>query len=98
MQPQNTPYPSHEPYPQLPEEESIDFRKYLFLILSNWYWFAITITIGVGTAYLINRYSSDVYQLNASLIVGEDKGSNSLDNILNELTPIRRMNRRAGGR
>ena len=95
MQPQNTPYPSHEPYPQLPEEESIDFRKYLFLILSNWYWFAITITIGVGTAYLINRYSSDVYQLNASLIVGEDKGSNSLDNILNELTPIRRMNRRA---
>jgi hypothetical protein len=24
-------------------EETIDFKKYLFLILRNWYWFAISI-------------------------------------------------------
>ncbi|HCT29680.1 MAG TPA: hypothetical protein DIW31_02850 [Bacteroidales bacterium] len=59
------------------EEESLDIKKYIFLILSNWYWFAISIFLGLFIAYFINRYSINIYSVQSSLIVRDDESPNS---------------------
>lgn len=73
------PNPHAHPNSQLPfEEETIDLRKYVYLILANWYWFVITISLALGGAYLLNRYTKPVYELNSSLIIDDDPaGTNS---------------------
>jgi tyrosine-protein kinase Etk/Wzc len=57
------------------EEDALDIKKYLFLVLANWYWFVISIIISLSIAYLVNRYSVNVYRLQSSLIVRDDDNS-----------------------
>jgi capsular exopolysaccharide synthesis family protein len=62
---------------QEPQEETINIKKYLFLILSNWYWFAITIVIGLVLAYFANRYTPSQYSVSSTLLVRDDDNSKS---------------------
>jgi capsular exopolysaccharide synthesis family protein len=81
---------------QLPEEEGIDIKKYIFLILSHWWWFAIVLFVSVTIAYMINRYSQEVYSANCSLIIGEQQStSGSVESLLDELSRIRGNKRKA---
>ena len=68
------------------QEESIDIKKYLFKFLSNWYWFAITISVALAIAYMVNRYSEPIYTISSSLIIS-DKQSDvaSVEAIIEEL-------------
>ena len=60
---------------QIYQEENIDIKKFLFRILSNWYWFALSLFFTITSAYLISRYSEPIYSVNATVIVrDEDKG------------------------
>jgi capsular exopolysaccharide synthesis family protein len=80
----------------LPEEEGIDIKKYIFLILNHWWWFAISVFVALTIAYLVNRYSQKIYQANCSLIIG-DQGSQagSIENMLDELSRVRNTKRKA---
>ncbi len=81
---------------QLPEEEGIDIKKYIFLILNHWWWFAITLFISVTIAYLVNRYSQEVYSASCSIIIGEEQSaSGSVESILDELSRVRNKKRKA---
>ncbi|MHC1703445.1 MAG: GumC family protein [Tenuifilaceae bacterium] len=51
------------------EEETLDFKKILFQVIGNWYWFAISIFVGMFIAYLVNRYSEPVFSVKASILV-----------------------------
>ncbi len=59
----------------LPQEESIDIRKFIIKILHYWYWFVISIFICYTIAYLLNRYKEPTYNVNGTLIVSEEKKS-----------------------
>ena len=60
---------------QIYQEENIDIKKFLFRILTNWYWFALSLFLTISSAYLISRYSEPIYSVNATVIVrDEDKG------------------------
>ena len=74
----------------LPEEERIDIKKYIFLILSHWWWFGIAIFVSLTVAYLINRYSQDIYSAECSIIIG-DPGTQagSIESVLDELSRVR---------
>ena len=48
--------------------DDIDLRKYLFLFIENWYWFALTIFLGLGLAFFINRYSIKAIRLRRALL------------------------------
>ena len=61
----------------LQEEEALDIKKYLFLVLSNWYWFVISIFVGLSIAYYINRSSENIYSVQSSLIIRDDESPNS---------------------
>lgn len=80
----------------LPEEEGIDIKKYIFLILSHWWWFAIALFVSLTIAYLVNRYSQEVFSASCSIIVGEpDARVGSVESILDELYRVRGKKRKA---
>lgn len=57
----------------LNEDEGIDFRKYISLFISNWYWFTIALFISISIAYGINRWSEDVYSVSSTLLIKDDQ-------------------------
>ena len=86
--------PNQQPY--LPEEEGIDIKKYIFLILNHWWWFAITLFVTLTITYMINRYSQKIYQASCSLIIGEEGSqAGSIENMLDELSRVRNTKRKA---
>src|SRR6056297_1690655 len=56
------------------KEETIDIKKYLWLIIRNWFWFTSAILIGLGSAYIVNRYSDPIYRVSMTIIVENDEG------------------------
>lgn len=81
----NNPQPqSQQPYYPPFEDESIDFKRYISLFLSNWYWFAIALFISISIAYGINRWSEEVYTVSATMLIKDDQfggGTSDLSNI-----------------
>ena len=51
------------------QQDDIDFKRYLFLIMENWYWFIISVMVGVVSAYLVNRYTIKEYKVSAALLI-----------------------------
>ncbi len=78
------------------EDEGINIKKYIFLILSHWWWFALAIFISLTIAYLVNRYAQEVYSASCSLIIGEEESRvGSIENVLDELTRVKNKKRQA---
>jgi|WetSurMetagenome_2_1015567.scaffolds.fasta_scaffold00270_23 tyrosine-protein kinase Etk/Wzc len=72
----NTPnYPGNyqEAYNPQFEDDSIDFKRYLSLFVTNWYWFAGALFIALIIAYGINRYSEETYTVSATLLINDDQ-------------------------
>ena len=53
------------------EEENINIQKYLFLFIKNWFWFALAIFISLCIAFLVNRYSTPVFEAKNTVIISE---------------------------
>jgi len=67
------------------EDDSLDLKKYLFLILANWYWFVISVFVALGIAWFINRYTMPVYNVTSSLIINDDdrgRGLSGYENLI----------------
>lgn len=77
------------------EEDKIDFKYYINLIFSKWYWFLISLSIAYITNYLVNRYSSEVYTASCTLIIADDKTSEGIESVLDELTRVQYRRRKA---
>lgn len=60
-----------------PEEEQLDIKQLLFRVLANWYWFAISVFIALFVAYLVNRYTEQIYSVSSSVIVRDDDQTKS---------------------
>lgn len=72
------------PYPVNDKDESIEFKRYLSLFFSNWYWFAFTVFISFSISYAINRWSEKVYTVSSTILIRDDKfavASSDLTNI-----------------
>ncbi len=69
---------SPNPYPQQTyfnpaDNEDLDFKRYISLFISNWYWFAIALLIALSIAYGINRWSEQLYTVSSSLLIKDDQ-------------------------
>ena len=82
----------HPSLPHMQEENPINWKKYFYLFLSNWYWFFITLGVALGIAFFKIRYTIPQYQASATLILEEEQGSND---ILGELRAVRYWRRQA---
>ena len=56
-------------YPE--QHNTIDYKKIFYRIIRKWYWFAISIFIGLLAAWLYNQYMPAEYSIHSSLIVNE---------------------------
>jgi len=72
------------------EERPINWKRYFFFFLSNWYWFLITLGIALGIALFKIRYTIPKYQAIATLIIENEQSSGDL---LSEMRAIRYMRR-----
>lgn len=61
------------------DEVTIDLRDIFTAVVLNWKWFALSIIICVGLAFLYLRYTEPVYNMTAKLLIKDDdsKGGSS---------------------
>jgi tyrosine-protein kinase Etk/Wzc len=95
-------YPPRQP--AFGEDDSFDFKHYLSLFISNWYWFAVALFISITIAYGINRWSEKVYTVSSTLLIKSDQysglsnifsgsaASGSQQNLTNEFGILRSFN------
>ncbi len=69
-----------------PDNDSIDFKRYISLFVSNWYWFAVALFISISIAYGINRWSEEVYTVSSSLLI-KDKQNGDISSGLSNIFP-----------
>ena len=61
------------------DDDSIDVKKYLFKIISNWYWLLLGCLVGFTSAYLVNRYSNPIYSVSTSVVLTIDDRQSYFD-------------------
>jgi capsular exopolysaccharide synthesis family protein len=60
------------------DEDPINIKKFLFRLLSKWYWFALFGCLGLGIGLLITKRSPASYKMSASVLINsESKGLNA---------------------
>lgn len=67
------------------ESGSIDFRRYLSLFISNWYWFAGALFIALAIAYGVNRYGEEIYFVQSTILIKDEQfggGYGSIDYVI----------------
>jgi capsular exopolysaccharide synthesis family protein len=67
-----------------PDDDQINLKKYLFLILANWYWFVFSVFLGIGGSWLVNRYTMPMYKVTGSLMLSENssRGLTGYENLI----------------
>jgi len=76
------------------QEESIDFKKYIYKALNKWYWFAISLFVCLAISYLYATYTIPTYSVSSSLILRQRASDmNGMDMIVEELG-LKTMQRR----
>jgi capsular exopolysaccharide synthesis family protein len=77
------------------EDEGINFTKYFFLILSNWYWIILSLIVALTVAYLVNRYSQPQYTVTTTLLISDQPSSmTGIESLIEELSIFRRRSRK----
>ena len=56
------------------DDQNIDIKSLIYIFLSHWYLFAIGAVLALAAAYLINRYSTNIYQAKGTVIIKEGRG------------------------
>lgn len=68
------------------EQSSFDFAAIYSTIILNWQWFLLSLIICVGVAAIYLRYTTPIYEAYAKLLIKDDEGKNSRNNMLNTTT------------
>ena len=67
------------------DEESINLMPLLFKIRSKWYWFAASLLLFLGVAYVYASYTESQYLVNAKILFEDvEVGSTSIDRELDD--------------
>ena len=59
------------------EEQNIDIKELIFTALHNWYLFVIFVVVALAICFVLNRYSTKVYQTSGTVLIKE--GRNNYD-------------------
>jgi len=66
---------------------SFDFKRLLGSVLSNWYWFILSISITLTVGFLYLRYTTPQYAVKSSLLIDESNNGNAAKSVLSKLDP-----------
>lgn len=65
---------------------TFDFKRLFGALLTNWYWFVLTLSITLTAAFLYLRYTTPEYAVYSSILIEEENNS-AAQNILNKIDP-----------
>ncbi len=65
-------------HPTKSNQDEINLMKIFFLMLTNWYWFVLALTLALTAAWLYNRYTIPTWQVTATVLIEEDHNNQSL--------------------
>ncbi|MFA5418675.1 MAG: GNVR domain-containing protein, partial [Bacteroidales bacterium] len=80
-----------------PQEETIDIKALFYKFVRYWYLFALTVFVAFVVAFLFNKYTNPVFEVNTTVLVKDDKSkldassliglglSNTQQNVENEI-------------
>ena len=71
---------------QRAEEQTVDIKQLIYIFLSHWYLFAICVLIALVTCFLINRYSTNVYQTAGTVLIKEDRSNFDATSIMTNMS------------
>ena len=63
----------NQPQQNAPAEEEINLRDILDLLISQWKWFALSICICLGIAFLYLKQATPIYTRTASVMIKDDR-------------------------
>jgi len=67
------------------QEQPLNIKEFLFKLLSKWYWFAICGFLGLSIAWINNRYSASIWQVETSVLVSDGSKNPGVDNLFASL-------------
>lgn len=65
---------------------SFDVKRLLGTLLSNWYWFVLSVSITLTAGFLYLRYTTPIFQINSSILIDENQ-DNVAKTVLSKLDP-----------
>lgn len=60
---------------QQQEEPSIDIKQLIYIFLNNWFLFAGFVFVALVAAFLINHYTTKIYQTNGTVLIKEGRSN-----------------------
>lgn len=67
------------------QEQPLNIKEFLFKILSKWYWFAICGFLGLSMAWIYNKYSVSIWQIESTVLVSDGSKAVGVDNLFESL-------------
>lgn len=55
------------------DDNGVNIHKIIGLILSHWVWFAVSLFLTMLLAFILMRYSTPVYKVNATVLINDDQ-------------------------
>ncbi|NLO01569.1 MAG: hypothetical protein GX126_04505, partial [Bacteroidales bacterium] len=65
------------------DDDGIDFKRYISLFISNWYWFAIAPFLTLSLAYGTNRWGEKMFTVSSTMLIKDDRLSGSTTELAN---------------
>lgn len=65
---------------------SFDFKRLLGTLVSNWYWFVLSLSITITAGFLYLRYTTPKFQILSSILIDETQ-NNIAKNVLSKIDP-----------
>lgn len=78
----NEPLFKAEGFPQS-STPALDYRRVLFRAINKWYIIVISVIVGAVLAFLVNRYTTRIYPISASIIIRESEENSDAQFIYN---------------
>ena len=77
------------------EEESINWRKWIFLILTNWKWFVLSLVVALGVSWWAYRSSTRIFQVESTVMLNANKAQQNIlaENFMQTVPGASRDNR-----
>ena len=57
------------------EEQSVDIKQLIFIVLNHWYLFAIFVIAALAIGFIVNRYSTKVYQTSGTVLIKDSRNN-----------------------
>ena len=68
------------------EEQSVDIKQLIYVFLNHWYLFVICVVVALVVGFIINRYSTNVYQTAGTIMIKDGRSGYDATSIMTNMT------------